>query len=179
MQFSSIWAGVLLIGIFLLALTIVTLLSSKKSNEKLGIVISIGTLVLIIITLVVGCVQDKNAYTPYPTEPTEEIRYNQYTATQLFLELEEDEDAACKSHKYEYAEIIGELSHIDSEGIYISMRESAHEYKFIILYFTNDIQREKMSTITIGDTIMVKCYITNVGEIIGYHANIIDLKKPV
>lgn len=106
------------------------------------------------------------------------IEYQIVDTNTLLDELENNALKAEKTYQDLYLEITGELSVIDSDGEYISLDRTDDEISFldITCNVTNEEQLNKILEMSIGDKIIVKGKITDIGEILGYILEIHDLQ---
>ena len=98
------------------------------------------------------------------------IEYTAYTVTELSEDLNSNALKASDKYKGQYVELTGRLSVIDSNGKYISIVDSTDEWAItgVQCYIKNDEQKQVVMDMTIGDEIIVKGKITDVGEVLGY-----------
>lgn len=98
------------------------------------------------------------------------IEYTAYTVTELSEDLDSNALKAADKYKGQYVELTGRLSVIDSNGKYISIVDSTDEWAItgIQCYIKNDEQKQVVMDMSIGDEIVVKGKITDVGEVLGY-----------
>lgn len=101
------------------------------------------------------------------------IEYISVTATELSDALSNNAMKAQNDYKEKYLEITGKLGNIDSNGKYIGI-DSDKDFDFtnIQCYIKSDEQKEVIMNKTTGDTIKVKGYCKDIGEIIGYSIDI-------
>lgn len=106
------------------------------------------------------------------------IEYEQVEANLLLTTLEENALRAENTYQDAYLEITGELSVIDSDGQYIGIKRTDGEISFVNIqcYITEENQLDKVLKMNIGDTIIVKGQVTDIGEILGYMVDIHDLE---
>lgn len=106
------------------------------------------------------------------------IEYQQVEANLLLTTLEENALRAENTYQDAYLEITGELSVIDSDGKYIGIKRTDGEISFVNIqcYITEESQLDKVLEMNIGDTIIVKGQVTDIGEILGYMVDIHDLE---
>lgn len=99
-----------------------------------------------------------------------EIEYTAYTVTELSKDLDDNALKAADKYKGQYVELTGRLSVIDSDGKYISIVDSEDEWALLGVqcYIKNDEQKQAVTDMSIGDEIVVKGKITNVGEVMSY-----------
>ena len=98
------------------------------------------------------------------------IEYTAYTVTELSEDLNSNALKAADKYKGQYVELTGRLSVIDSNGKYVSIVDSTDEWAItgVQCYIKNDEQKQVVMDMSIGDEIVVKGKITNVGEVLGY-----------
>ena len=98
------------------------------------------------------------------------IEYTAYTVTELSEDLDSNALKAADKYKGQYVELTGRLSVIDSNGKYISIVDSTDEWAItgVQRYIKNDEQKQVVMDMSIGDEIVVKGKITDVGEVLGY-----------
>lgn len=108
-------------------------------------------------------------------EPEEEvpIEYLSVTATELSDALENNAMKAQNDYKDKYIEVTGTLGTIDSSGKYIDIN-SDKEFDMTIIqcYIKDDEQKDVIMNKTKGDSVKVKGYCKDVGEILGYSIDI-------
>lgn len=107
-----------------------------------------------------------------------EITYTAYDVSELMSDLETNAMKASDKYKGQYVEITGRLAAIDSDGEYITL-DAADNYTLanITCYIRATEQKDVIMDATIGDTLIVKGKITDVGEIMGYTLNIDEISK--
>lgn len=98
------------------------------------------------------------------------IEYTAYTVTELSEDLDSNALKAADKYKGQYVELTGRLSVIDSNGKYISIVDSTDEWAItgVQCYIKNDEQKQVVMDMSIGDEIVVKGKIADVGEVLGY-----------
>lgn len=109
--------------------------------------------------------------------PTE---FMQATVETMLSDLRQNEMRAQKKYGGKYMEVTGTLGSMDSEGEYFSLDDNS----FGILDIHCKIPKNKREKITDklinmekGDVIVVKGKITDMGEIMGYHLTVIDVRR--
>lgn len=104
------------------------------------------------------------------------IEYTAYTVTELSEDLDSNALKAADKYKGQYVELTGRLSVIDSNGKYISIVDSTDEWAItgVQCYIKNDEQKQVVMDMSIGDEIVVKGKITDVGEVLGYFLDMIE-----
>lgn len=100
--------------------------------------------------------------------------YTPYNVSQLVNDLDNNALKAENTYLNQYVEITGRLSHIDSDGEYISL--SSQNDMFAIMgvqcYIKNDEQKAQVAELSKDDIITVKGKIKSIGEIMGYTLDI-------
>lgn len=109
--------------------------------------------------------------------PQEEIVYQQVTVDELIDTLNANALNASTTYKNTYVTITGQLSNIDSSGKYFSISPLYDEWSFdtIMCYIKNDEQINKVANFTSKQTVVLSGKITDVGEIMGYSLDIIEI----
>lgn len=107
-----------------------------------------------------------------------EITYTAYNMSELMSDLETNAMKASDKYKGQYVEITGRLDAIDSDGAYITL-DAADNYTLanITCYIRATEQKDVIMDATIGDTLIVKGKITDVGDVMGYFLNIDEISK--
>ena len=86
---------------------------------------------------------------------------------------------ATDKYEKQYVELTGRLNVIDSSGKYISITPVDDEFAImgVQCYIKNDDQKTAIMDMSIGDTVIVKGKITDVGEVMGYSLDIDEISK--
>ena len=76
-------------------------------------------------------------------------------------------------------ELTGELSGINSSGDYITLvsGDDALEFAGVLCYIKFDEQLDIIRSASVGDTLVIKGKITDVGEVLGYWLDIDSIAK--
>ena len=118
----------------------------------------------------------KETPTQEASEKPAEISYTHYDVTELFDTLSGNALKAKNTFKDQYVEIEGYLSVIDSDGNYIGVGAQPDNYQYILqnvqCYIKGKDQLEQVMDMNIGDAIIVRGKIKDVGEVLGYSMNI-------
>lgn len=140
----------------------------KKQGMSGCLIVVIVVVVLAILGIAMSGGSDSE-----PKEP-ENIEYTAYTVDDMMAEAKNNAMAASDKYKDQYVEISGKLGVIDSDGKYISVLPANDEWAIIgvTCYIKNDEQKEVVKGLSIGDSIVVKGKITEVGEVFGYYLDI-------
>lgn len=110
---------------------------------------------------------------------TPEITYTSYEVSELVNDLEGNAMKAADKYKGQYVELTGRLSNIDSSGKYIDIDPTDREFCLtgVQCYLKTEEQKATVMDLSIGDTVVVKGKITEVGEVMGYSLNIDEIVK--
>lgn len=165
----------------------------KVGNTKLKIIIAVLKLIIAvtIVVIALGGGDDKDSTPTQAAAPSadssvvevakaeaEEITYTAYNCTELFDDLDKNALAAEKKHNGEYIEVTGHLGTIDSSGDYICMGADEDNYDYFLdsihLDVTSDDQLDTIMEMESNQEFTVHCKITEVGEALGYYADIIE-----
>ena len=86
---------------------------------------------------------------------------------------------AAEKYKDQYVELTGRLNVIDSSGKYISIVPTDDEFAIIGVqcYIKTEEQKAAVMEMSIGDTLVVKGKIKDVGEVLGYSLDIDEVVK--
>lgn len=104
------------------------------------------------------------------------IEYKKVDADTLIELLDSNALKAEKEYQDAYLEVTGKLSVIDSDGKYISISSSdPFSFMGIQCYIKNESQLNKVLEMEVGDVIVVKGQISEIGEVLGYTMDIDDL----
>ena len=109
-----------------------------------------------------------------PAEPESvEISYTHYAVTELLDTLNGNALKAEKTFQDQYVEIEGYLSNIDSDGSYISVGAHPDDYDYLFqdvqcYVKKNETLLDQIIEMNIGDPIVVRGKITDIGEGLGY-----------
>lgn len=108
-----------------------------------------------------------------------EITYTVYSVAELVNDLDTNALKASEKYKNQYVELTGRLDSIDSSGSYISIKPGVEKYEYtgVTCYIKTPEQKTVVMDMEIGDTVVVKGKITDVGEFLGYYLNIDEVSK--
>lgn len=107
-----------------------------------------------------------------------EIEYISVTATELSDALSNNAMKAQNDYKGQYLEITGKLGNIDSNGKYIGVdSEKDFDLTNIQCYLKTDEQKETIMEMSKGDSITVRGYCKDIGEILGYQIEVEEIIK--
>lgn len=123
--------------------------------------------------------QSENINTTQPESETPEITYTAYAVSELMDDLNGNALKAAEKYKDQYVELTGRLNVIDSSGMYISIVSTKDEFAILGVqcYIKSEDQKTAVMDMAVGDTLVVKGKITDVGEILGYSLDIDSVKK--
>ena len=107
------------------------------------------------------------------------IEYTKVNVDDLDKALEKNAAAAKDTYNGKYLEITGRLGTIDSDLKYLSLLSTTNEFDIVGIqcYIKNNKQKEIVKSLSKDDTIIIKGKVTNVGEVLGYSLDIIDIIK--
>ena len=105
----------------------------------------------------------------------EVIEYTAITVEQLDNDLKDNSLKATDSYKGKYLEITGRLSNIDASGKYISLSNDEFlDVYGVQCYVKSDEQKQKVMDMKIDEHYTIRVKIKDVGEVMGYSADIIE-----
>lgn len=109
----------------------------------------------------------------------EKIEYLIVDVDELNTALENNAAAAKDKYNGKYLEITGKLGTIDSNLKYISLLSSTDEWDIIgiLCSVKNDEQKNIIKTLNKDQIITIRGKITDVGEVMGYNLDIIEIIK--
>lgn len=108
-------------------------------------------------------------------ETTAPIEYIVVTADELSEALSNNAMKAQNDYKGQYLEITGKLGTIDSNGKYIGIDTESFSLTNIQCYLKTDEQKEIIMEMSKGDIITVKGYCKDIGEVLGYSIDIVEV----
>lgn len=111
-------------------------------------------------------------------EDLSNVEYTSYTVDQMMADLDDNAVKASEKYMDQYVEITGKLNTIDSDGTYIDILPADDEWAFVgaMCYIQDDEQLETVKNMAIGDTVTIKGKVTDVGEVLGYYVDIIEIE---
>ena len=106
-----------------------------------------------------------------------EISYAAYEVSELMNDLDENALRASEKYKDQYVELTGRLNVIDSSGKYISIVPTDDEWAILGVqcYIKSEEQKNAVLNMAIGDTVVIKGKITEVGEVMAYSLDIDEI----
>ena len=111
------------------------------------------------------------------TAVQEPINYIAVSVADMMDMLNTNALKAENTYNGQYLEITGRLNVIDSNGSYIALYGGDFDFTGVQCYVKNDEQLNFVMDMVTGDTYTVRVKITDVGEVIGYQADIIEFVK--
>lgn len=116
--------------------------------------------------------------TSKPSEAVVEITYTPYSVQELLDDLDANALKASEKYKNQYVELTGVIDTIDSSGKYISIVPDGDSW--VLFGIQCDIQNEEQKAVimekSIGDAVVVKGKVTDVGDILGYYLDIVEIQ---
>lgn len=107
------------------------------------------------------------------------IEYISVTATELSDALSNNAMKAQNDYGEKYLEISGKLGNIDSSGKYIAIdSDKDFDLTNIQCYIKSDEQKQVIMEMSRGDSIVIKGYCKDVGELLGYQIDIDEVTAP-
>ena len=101
--------------------------------------------------------------------------FKTYNAPDLLNDLKENALRAKKKYGDQLIMISGILSNVDSDGKYISISDNSISFSNIQCFITTEEQLDKVMNYNKGDDLVVFGTITDVGELMGYSMDLIDI----
>lgn len=122
--------------------------------------------------------EKKEESTEENKEEEKEIEYISVTADELSDMLSDNALKAENNYKDKYLEITGKLGTIDSKGKYIGINsDKDFDLTIIQCYIKSDEQKEIIMEMSRGDSITIKGYCKDIGEVLGYQIDIDEIIK--
>lgn len=113
----------------------------------------------------------------YNEDIPQNVEYIQATVDGIYNELDSNA-ARAEQLEGQYLLLTGILSGIDSDGKYFSLRGYSDDifYSTVHCSITNRAQVDAIMKYNRDDEITIKCKVTDVGEIIGYFVDVIEVQ---
>lgn len=107
----------------------------------------------------------------------EPITYTSVDVSTMVTDLKDNALKAKETYNGNYYEITGRLSNIDSSGKYINVAPEGEKLSVYTVqcYVKNDDQKSKILDMKKDDIITIKVKIKDVGEILGFSADITEI----
>ena len=107
----------------------------------------------------------------------ESISYTVVSVADMIDVLDTNALKAEKTYDGQYLEVTGRLGNIDSDGSYITLYGGEFDFTGVQCYIKNDEQLNFVMDMVNDNTYTVRVKITDVGEILGYQADVIEFVK--
>ena len=120
---------------------------------------------------------DTNTSDINTTTIQEPINYTVVSVADMIDVLDTNALKAEKTYDGQYLEVTGRLGNIDSDGSYITLYGGDSDFTGVQCYIQNDEQLNFVMDMVDDNTYTVRVKITDVGEILGYQADIIEFVK--
>ena len=120
---------------------------------------------------------DTNPSDTNTTTIQEPISYSVVSVADMIDNLNANALKAEKTYDGQYLEVTGRLGNIDSNGSYITLYGGDFDFTGVQCYIQNDEQLNFVMDMVDDNTYTVRVKITDVGEILGYQADIIEFVK--
>lgn len=135
---------------------------------------------LIVVVLVAVIVGGGSGSGSGGSESNEEqkVEYKAYGVGELIDDLEANAMKASEKYLNQHVELTGQLSVIDSSGAYFSIERTGGDFELynVTCYLQSDEQKKVIMEASVGDVLVVKGEITDVGEILGYDLDVASIK---
>lgn len=117
----------------------------------------------------------QNSQNAVPAQTEEVIEYTAITVDQLDQDLKDNSLKASETYKGQYLEITGRLSNIDASGKYINLSNDDYlDVYGVQCYVKDDNQKQKIMDMKKDEHYTIRVKIKDVGEVMGYSADIIE-----
>lgn len=152
-----------------------------KNKKPIWKRVWVWILTVIILAAAIGSMggsSDTNTSTDTNTPTVQEsIDYTVMSVADMIDVLDTNALKAEKTYDGQYLEITGRLGNIDSDGSYITLYGGEFDFTGVQCYIENDEQLNFVMDMVNDNTYTVRVKITDVGEILGYQADIIEFVK--
>ena len=114
----------------------------------------------------------------FGTSKYDDSDFEKVSVKELYDELDSNALRAETKYQDKLLEITGYIDVIDSDGKYFSIASSADSWslKTVQCDFTDDTQKQIFVNMNQGDLITVRVKIKSIGEIMGYSADLLEIK---
>lgn len=153
----------------------------KQKHTGLGVFLIVVGVLVFLIALSGGSDDEKTQSEKATTnsnsvENEKTIEYLAVDVDTLMDTLNNNALKAKDSYQNQYLEITGRLAVIDSNGQYIGVFPQKNQWAItgVQCYVKDSEAKEKIMNLSTDDVITVRVKITDVGEVMGYSANIIE-----
>lgn len=137
-------------------------------------------LIIAIGAVISGLSEDETNITQsVSTQEEQPIEYIEVSVDELIEKLNNNAAVAKDTYKGKYIELKGRLNVVDADLKYIGVYSIDDNFDMTGVHCSikNNEQKEVVKTLSVGDTIIVKGKMTDVGEIMGYSLDIIEITK--
>lgn len=122
---------------------------------------------------IIGALSDGSEYSPGMTY-SKKVEYIETTVDQLYNDLDANSMRAKETWDSQYIRVVGRLNSIDSDGAYLTIAPSDSGFSFNNLQCSiPDALQDQVKNLNIDDIVLVQAQIDMVGDILGYHADLI------
>ena len=143
---------------------------------KILIVIA-AIIILGAVSSLMGDDSDSTTESNEATTAEEKIEYEKVSVADMMSALNKNAAKASKTYKDKYLEITGTVDVIDSDLSYISIT-SGDDFEIVGVqcYIKNEEQENQVVEMEAGDKVTIQGLCTDVGEVLGYYVDIINIK---
>lgn len=108
-----------------------------------------------------------------------QIQYEKVNLQAMLDELETNALRAEETYQDMYVEITGEIRNFDSDGKYISIAPYGGGIlsNRFMCYLTDPTHKAFLLEKNVGDVVTIRGKITSIGEVLGYHIDIIEISN--
>ena len=122
---------------------------------------------------IIGALSDGSEYSPGMTY-SKKVEYIETTVDKLYDDLDSNSMRAKETWDGQYIKVVGRLNSIDSDGAYLTIAPSDSGFSFNNLQCSiPDALQDQVKNLNIDDIVLVQAQIDMVGDILGYHADLI------
>ena len=152
---------------------------NKKPIWKRVWVWILAVIILVVAIGGMGGSSDTDTSAPSTDAPAvqESIDYTVVSVTDMIDVLDTNALKAENTYDGQYLEVTGRLGNIDSDGSYITLYGGEFDFTGVQCYIKNDEQLNFVMDMVDDNTYTVRVKITDVGEILGYQADVIEFVK--
>lgn len=117
--------------------------------------------------------EDATTDSTTPEEAVEE--YAEVSISEMHDDLDQNALAAADKYKGHTYTITGKLFNIDASGEYISIASDEYGLQTVLCNIKDESQKERVMSMSTNDTVTLKIKVKDVGEILGYVADIVEI----
>lgn len=147
----------------------------KESRRKIpsGMIVVGVAIGLYAFFAIIGALSDGSEYSPGMTY-SKKVEYIETTVDQLYDDLDANSMRAKETWGGQYIRVVGRLSSIDSDGDYLTITSADSFFSFDDLQCSiPDTLQDQVKKMNVDDIVQVQAQIDMVGDILGYHADLI------